>query len=198
MDSTEMKRLIAHYLRYDLGCPILATETASSLNTSFNDGGSADLLAVNKRGYLIEVEVKISLADLRADRKKSKHEYFRKLIGLPYKNTQMRFGQEVAREPSIYPTHFFYFAVPFEISNESKLICDELYPYAGLLSNQRDWYGNVFSRKEPKRLNPSKISLLQATRLAKAQSATIVRLMDEMANLKNYLPAPIHGNEDMR
>ena len=185
MDSGEMKRLIARYLRYDLLCPILALECASSLNTSYNDGGSADLLAVDKKGYLIEVEVKVSMVDFRADRKKDKHEYYRKLIGLSYNNQKRRFGQIVTIEPQSYPTHWFYFAVPFGIANKAKLLCDNSYPYAGLLTNREDWYGNISVQRSPTLLCHSKLTLLQATRLAKSQSATLVRLLDEISNWKN-------------
>ena len=185
MDPGEMKRLIARYLRYDLACPVLALECASSLDTSFNDGGAADLLAVDKKGYLIEVEVKISIADFKADRKKGKHEYYRKLIGLPYNNQKRRFGQAVTIEPKSYPTHQFYFAVPYEIANKAKLLCDNFYPYAGLLTNREDWYGNISVQRSPTILCHSKLTLLQATRLAKSQSATLVRLLDEISNWKN-------------
>jgi len=185
MDSSEMKRIIARYLRFDLGCPILGIEIASSLATSYNDGGSADVLAVDKKGYLIEVEVKVSIADFKADRKKGKHEYYRKLCGLPYKNQRVRFGKLEVIEPKNYPTHHFYFAVPNEIANKAKMICDNLYPYAGLLTNHSDWYGNISVKKKPTVLAQNKLTLLQATRLAKGQSATLVRLLDDIAYLKN-------------
>ena len=184
MDSLEMKRLIAGYLRFDLQCPILGLEIASSLATSYNDGGTADVLAVDKKGYLIEVEVKVSISDFKADRKKVKHEYYRKLSELPYNNQQRRFGQVVTIEPKSYPTNKFYFAVPYEIANKVKILCDNWYPYAGVLTNQEHWYGNVVVTRQPSVLSRNKLTLLQATRLAKGQSATIVRLLDEMSNLK--------------
>ncbi len=185
MDSGEIKRLVAHYLRYDLQCPILALEVASGLDTSFNDGGSADLLAMNQKRYLIEVEVKISIADFKADRKKGKHEYFRNLCELPYNNQQVRFGEILTIEPRSYPTHHFYFAVPYDLANETKLLCEEMYPYAGLLTNEEGYYGNIMVRRQPKVLSREKLTLLQATRLAKGQSATLVRLLDEVHNWKS-------------
>jgi len=185
MDANGLKYIMAQYLRYDLACPILALECPSRLASSYNDGGAADLLAVNKKRQLIEVEVKISLADLRADRKKAKHEYYRKLHELPYKNKQRRFGQEVSFEPLEYPTNLFYFAVPWELANKAKLMCEDIYPYAGLLSNQENWYGAVTVNKSAKELNPQKITLKQATILAKSQSATLVRLLETITNMES-------------
>jgi hypothetical protein len=46
---------------------------ANRMMTEFYvDGGLADLVFVTKAGYLTEIEVKLSLADLRADAKKEK------------------------------------------------------------------------------------------------------------------------------
>lgn len=184
MDAFEIKRIIARYLRYDIQCPILGLECSSMLNTSYNDGGAADLIAVDKNRYIIEVEVKISIADMKADRRKEKHEYYRKCMGLPYKNTRKRFNQIVVIEPHTYPTHKFYFAVPWDIGNEAQLLCEDQYPYAGLLTNEKHHYGNVTQRRPATILNKEKSSLLNLTKLAKSQSATIVRLMDEISGLK--------------
>lgn len=190
MTSDDMKALIARYLRYDLQCPVLGLEIASSLATSYNDGGSADVLAVNKKRYLIEVEVKTSLADMKADRRKLKHEYYRKCIGMPYKNTAMRFGKGEPKEPKAYPTHLFYFAVPYELANEAVTLCENLYPYAGLLTNKQHFYGNIVIEKQPQILNRERLSLLQMARIAKGQSATLVRLLEVVCHyqhLNNHL-----------
>lgn len=44
-----------------------------NVSYGFCDGHEADLLVVRPSGYLLEIEVKISLADLRNDYKKTKH-----------------------------------------------------------------------------------------------------------------------------
>lgn len=180
--SQDMKRFVAHYLRYDLQCPVLGLEVASSLATSFNDGGSADVIAINKRRYLIEVEIKISLVDLKADRRKNKHEYYRKCCELPYNNQQMRFGQVLTIEPPRYPTHLFYFAVPYNLADDALLICEGMFPYAGLLTNQETYYGNIIIRRPAQILSRDKLTLREIMRVVKGQSATIVRLLDEVCN----------------
>jgi hypothetical protein len=187
MDSFELKCLVAHFLRYDLTCPVIGLEVSSSLASTYNDGGAADVLAVNKNRYIIEVEVKISLADMRADRKKAKHEYYRKLCGMTYNTKHKRFGQIVEIEPEEYPTHWFYFAVPHELFNDAKILCENIYPYAGLLTDvTTSWSDGTKTtdakvRREARTLNHRKITLAEAIRLARGQSATVVRLMKEIA-----------------
>jgi len=163
MDAEDIKRIVARYLRYDCGCPILALECPSSLASSFNNGGAADLLAVNKQG---------------------RHEYYRKVMGMPYKNTQIRFGQKVTIEPQSYPTHQFYFAVPFDLGNDAKTLCENMYPYAGLLVQGNYYYGSISVERKATILSKEKIGLLEATKLAKAQSGTLVRLLEELAFYK--------------
>jgi len=193
INALGIKRLAAHYLRYDLVCPIIGLEVASSLASTYNNGGLADILAVSKQGYLIEVEVKISLSDMKADRKKPKHEYYRKLCEIPYNNKQRRWGKIVEVEPEEYPTHMFYFAIPHRLLNNAKLLCEDMYPYAGLLTDVTTVWSNQPSttkmavRREAKILNHRKLSLLEATRMAKGQSATIVRLLDQIAKMDNNL-----------
>lgn len=185
MDALEIKRTIARYLRYEMQCPIIALELNPRLTAS-NDGGLADLLAVDKTGHIVEVEVKVSLADFKADRRKEKHEAFRKYAELPYKGRKVRYftAKERILEPRVYFTNRFYFAVPHDLGNEVKLYCDRAYPYAGVFTIGEYFYGNVSVHRQPKKLYPNKISLLEATRLAKGQSATIVRLLDELAITK--------------
>lgn len=51
------------YLRYEMGCPIVAIERGVG-------GGTPDLLGVTADGYLVEVEIKQSMADFRKNEKK--------------------------------------------------------------------------------------------------------------------------------
>jgi hypothetical protein len=189
MDALELKAIMARYLRFDRACPLLALESPSMLENSWTTGGAADLLAVDKSGHLIEIEVKVSISDLRADRNKEKHNFYRKVMGMPYKNKVRKFGHVFTEEPNFYPTHLFYFAVTPEIANEAKLICENLYPYAGLLRPINTWYtsgivANVHIAKKPRAINPDKISFKQIALLAKSQSATVVRLLEVMADEK--------------
>ena len=195
-DTEKIRREIARYLRYERNCPVLALECPCRLASTYNNGGAADLLAVDIGRQVIEVEIKVSLSDLRADRKKEKHEYFRKLMGMPYKKRkQWRFtSQERELEPLDYPTHLFYYAFPEELINKATPICDDLFPYAGILYPAVSFYGSGASRtyrefvavkKKAKPLHPGKISLKQITILTKHQSGTLVRLLDEIGNWKS-------------
>lgn len=173
---------------------MLALECPCRLASTYNDGGAADLLAVDNTRQVIEVEIKVSISDLRADRKKEKHEYFRKLHGMPYKQKKNRyFGDIRLREPLEYPTHLFYYAFPEELINSATPICDDLFPYAGILYPSVSVYGYgehkyernfVAVKKKAKPLHNGKISLKQITILTKHQSGTLVRLLDEIDNWK--------------
>jgi len=110
---------------------------------------------------------------------------------LPYKDTAREFGRIVHKEPPVYPTHQFFFAVPKEIANQARGVIDNLFPYAGILINQPTNYSNftdndnVSILKNAKVLSREKISVKQTVILAKSQSATIVRLMNEIEKIQN-------------
>ena len=159
-----IKAIIASYWRYGRQFPLVALEASSRLAT-FNDGGQADILAVNEHRLLFETEVKVSLADFRRDRNKLKHKSFREHDGL-------------------YPTAYFYFAVPRNIANKVCFLCDNLYPYAGVLGTAGDGYHDVLVYRNPKMLSGHKLSLLEIVRMAREQSATLCRLAEELAGLK--------------
>ncbi|GAJ19736.1 unnamed protein product, partial [marine sediment metagenome] len=96
MNSEQVKAIIASYWRYVRQCPVIALEVSHNLS-AYADEERADVLAVDKDRFLIETEVKLTLADLRRDAKKLKHRDFRE--------KQLRC---VAR--------YFYFAVPRAMS----------------------------------------------------------------------------------
>ena len=103
MTADNIKAVIASYWRYIRQCPVIALEVSYNLS-SYASEERADVLAVDKNRFLIETEVKVTLADLKRDVKKTKHRGFRE--GL---------SRCVARH--------FYFAVPEDIANEASLIC---------------------------------------------------------------------------
>ncbi|GAJ12731.1 unnamed protein product, partial [marine sediment metagenome] len=118
----------------------------------------------DKNRFLIETEVKVTLADLRRDAKKRKHWDFRE--GL---------GRCVAR--------YFYFAVPRGIANDAKLVCDEAYPYAGVLGiDGLDEYG-VSVYREAKPLAGKKLAYPQVLRIIFSQSGTVCRLAKKVGEL---------------
>lgn len=106
----ELKVLVMCYWRFNRGCPIVAMEYP------YQD---ADVLTVNPSGRVIETEVKISVRELKRDRRKPKH-----LL--------------MSENDASVLAHYFYFAVPAEIQNAAESIIKERFPYAGLLAVRHD------------------------------------------------------------
>ena len=155
MNSDTIKASVAAYWRYKRQCPLVAFESNSRLNWGY--GEQADILAVNKERYLIETEVKVSISDFRKDKNKPRHRYF-------------------SNGGGSYPTAYFYFAVPKELANQVSLLCDNLYPYAGVLGcDGLGEQGIVFYRK-PERLKGKRLTLKQVVYMARSQTATLCRL----------------------
>jgi len=138
---------------------------ANSRLEAFNDGGQADVLAVDKNRMLTEVEIKLSLADLKRDRHKLKHR--------SYRDNLVK-----------YPTHLFYFAVPIALANKVKLICDQLYPYAGVLGCNGQGQFDVTVYREGRCLSSHRLTFPQILRMVREQSATLCRLAEAVAEFK--------------
>jgi len=170
--ALEIKAMVAGYFRYKRQCPIVAFEASNKLRWA--DGEPADILIVTESRMLYEVEVKVSISDLRGDKKKHKHMSF-------------------LNKPSYLPIYKYYFAVSEELSDKALDICNELYPYAGLLEVSKfPFISNALSfgvieRKSPKCLNNQRLTVKDIIYLVKEQSGTICRLARENASL--------HGNE---
>ena len=164
ISSDKVKAIIASYWRYTRQCPLVALEANCRLQ-AFNDGGQADILVINKNGLLIEIEVKLNKADFRRDRNKLKHRYLRENSGR-------------------WPTTYFYFAVPKEIANKVAFLCENLYPYAGVLGTDGNSEHDVVVYREPKIRLAKKLSIFDMTRMAREQSATVCRLAKRVAGLQ--------------
>jgi len=121
MDSRFIKGRLVNYF-YSRGM-FAVTECYSGF------GGIADILAYEmKRKKLYEVEIKVSLSDLRADKKKDKY--------ILYQHLNAGYPSGADR---------FYFAVPKIIVKESLKYIEANYPQAGLIVIQNK--GNVFVAK---------------------------------------------------
>ncbi len=181
VNSEQLKAIIASYWRYVRQCPVIALEVSSNLS-SYSGDEMADVLAVDKNRYLIETEVKITLADLRRDAKKSKHRGFQ--------DNGLRC---VAR--------YFYFAVPKEIANGTKLVCDDLYPYAGVLgTNGLDEYG-VEVYRQAKFLPGKRLTYPQVLRIIFNQSSTVCRLakkVEELIRVQKNLEGQLKEYRDLK
>ncbi|MDH2239117.1 hypothetical protein N5K27_22670 [Pigmentiphaga sp. GD03639] len=118
-------------------------------------GYECDLLAVTENLRLIDVEIKISRADLRADAKKDKW-WRRRSVGLPHVVEDTNESGRVIRRRHVYAEHFeirewpakvwkHYYAMPREIWTDT--LFDELgSPASGVLLLDRDPAGGVTVR----------------------------------------------------
>ncbi len=93
MNSNEIKTKVLHYLRFKRSYPLVATEAGKKKKNN------ADVLA-SDFNEIVEVEVKISLADLKNDFLKMKHER--------YKNPRTH-----------YTPNKFYFAIPANLTKNA-------------------------------------------------------------------------------
>jgi len=164
----------ASYWRYTRQCPLVAFE-APDLTTN----GLADVLVVDSRRQLLEIEVKVSMADLYKDRHKNKHWRF-------------------ARDTGDHFTSYFYFAVPHNMANRVSLICDQLYPYAGVLGyselHRPDPADRISIHRESRRLRAKRLTWQQIYKTVRAQSATVCRQAQRLAENGNKL---VHDEEDL-
>jgi len=121
--ADDIKAVVCCYWRFVRQCPLVATETTVG-GYGFSTEFPPDVMAVSKNGFLIETEVKVSIADLRREITKQK---YRVTWGLDGLSPRYQF-------PAKYSAaKFFYFAVPSAIVERAKPVLRELYPGAGLL-----------------------------------------------------------------
>lgn len=192
----EMRAKVAYFFRYQLQCPLVAIE-ANTLLRSRNDGGQTDVMAVTKARRLIEVEIKTSIADMRKDIHKPKHywlwrDHFNEqpaddmLEKRPlWKRERWRAASDSGISRPV--CHEFYFAVPTELANKARELCDTLYPYAGLLVVYREMGRALYyvsTVKKAKRYKREKASARQLSRMAREMSATLCRLAMDLAGVE--------------
>jgi len=95
-ESQKLKYEALKWLRLEQRCMFIATEVG---------GYSADVLGVNEK-KIIEVEVKVSIADLKADFKKRKHEFYTGYFSDGYQDQWI--------------PNSFYYAVPDALVEKTK------------------------------------------------------------------------------
>lgn len=163
--SDELKALIMCYWRFTRQHYLVAIE--------FNYG-DADVISVSRKERVVcETEVKISLEDLKKESKKPKH--FKDAFG--------------ARRFNGKYIDFFYLAMPSKLTELDKvwLICDGLYPYAGILAvepyeeylaDARNIYTNPPVRvvKEPTRVKQYDMTEETLMEIAKGMSNSFCNL----------------------
>ena len=129
MNALECKIKLLHYFRFKRRFKYIATEAGK-----FN----SDVLISNE-SQILEIEVKVSFADLKNEFKKRKHEI--------YKSPSYYYKQ--------YLPNFFYFAVPRTLVRQSLLFLKDS-PYGLIsistksLSNKKDeTYCKILKRAKP-------------------------------------------------
>ena len=173
-NSDVIKAAVASYWRYTRQCPLVAFECSTKLKSW--GGELADVVAVTEGQQLIVVEVKISIADFRRDGKKNQHAQFR-------------------HDTGILPVTYFYFAVPSDLANKVSYLCDQLYPYAGVLRcklpSEFDMEVSEFDvevSRSPKTLHPKTLYVGQLTKeqitfITRTQTATLCRLAKKVVEV---------------
>ena len=125
MDAIEVKAEQAAYWRFIRQMPVVAVEALDE-----------DLLVVSKQRRLFIIEVKISAADMKQERLKSKHSNIRKALKLSLLEEQK---PSYWADPFIWDwlPNYFYFAIPKTLETKATKILDEFFPYAGLITIEK-------------------------------------------------------------
>lgn len=135
---------------------------------------SADVLTVTKALMVTETEVKINIADLQ-----------REIKTKLYKHRQMMIGEE--RKFLCPIANYFYFIVPEELGEKALVVCQERYPYAGLLTYTKganDFYSPssmICVAKTARRFKRPKPSIDEILKIGYAASNTAIRYGNKLA-----------------
>ncbi len=178
LSSDTIKAAVASYWRYTRQCPLVAFECSARLHFG---GELADVLVVTEDRLLSVVEVKISLSDFRRDRNKSCHRFFKDDRGF-------------------IPATHFYFAVPKELANNAAYLCDDLYPYAGVLGCNGISQFDIEVHRKPRNLKGGILTAEQIKYIERSQSATLCRLATKVAEqeqIRKNLMAQLKEYKDM-
>jgi len=168
MEALDIRVAMLWYLRYKRQFPLVACECSTM-------GDRADILAVDKKGFLWNVEIKVSLADLKNDRKKNTHKYIAQLRGNGNGDRPLNLFELRSSLPAR-----FYFAFPESLRNCAEEVVSDLYPYAGIFFVYT--INNIQAYRRADELHTQVLGVHETWELTKEQSGTLVRVMSE--NLK--------------
>jgi hypothetical protein len=189
MNSRDIKAALLQYYRYDKQYKLVALESYHFHN--------ADVVCVNARAWIIETEVKVSIADMKADINKPKHRLLRDAylgdhpdqVSLLHPMEWIsKSGYDFTKDYK-YRGHEFNFAVPTELEEDATTIRNTYYPYAGLILVRPEPYFYSLSMlgirvaTHPYHFQKPKADIKLITGLVKDQSATLTRLAVENSKL---------------
>ena len=165
MNSDTIKACVANYYRYQRQCPIVALE---AWNYHYPPN-QPDVLVVDVKNRLIEVEVKVSLSDFKADRKK-------------------KIWQVREMNPNEWPWQV-YFAVPDVLVEKVQPVLPE---GCGLLEVSSKWHEMYLLEravkcvvKAPTHKGKAKLSDHYLQTIIAAQSATLCRTLARLTRAKS-------------
>lgn len=177
------------WLRYGKRMPIVCTEAGK---------WNADVLGMNSK-ICIEVEIKHSISDLRADFRNKAHKHFL------YKEANPDDG--TGWSGSI--PNFFYFLTPAELKDKALEIINDKAPYAGLLIRSMPAYNRFAAGKDnmrvvkvPQKLHkePPSRGLVHSAAMRMGSEIASLRLLidtwDITSDLRTSLMETFHARID--
>jgi len=148
-----LEALALRYLRFERRCMLVALERGICL-------GEPDAFGITPARYAIEIEIKRSMADFRANERKHH-----------VRSREWRLSE--------WPKEFF-FLVPSVLMEKAKSI---LPPYAGLLHAGEVDFSTFTAVDSPINKESKKVSIKNCCRMAAKQSLTVVSLRSKLDQL---------------
>ena len=165
-DAIALKAEISSYLRFERQYTIVGVEVFEQ-----------DVLAVTNKRKLIYVEVKRTISDLRADKKKSIHHRIRYALGerpdiKKAKNRTEMYNIQSASFQGLSDIHGlpsrFYFGIPQSLLEKAAPIVESLYPA------EVNAYGHqVWVQRGARDVHDHKVGKIYMARIVKGISASI-------------------------
>lgn len=177
-DQALFSRILAyHWLRYEMGCYMVTFE-----RHPFAYHLRPDVLGMNKRRLLIEVEVKISLSDMKADLEK-RHRQAATMVS------------EFRRQTPAVPSYLYYMVSPHLVGDALEV----LPPHVGVisrhptsLSGHTGFPAIVLHRKAVK-LHDKRLSPRAVADMVRDLAGTMASLLTDMAYILRGHPELIHN-----
>lgn len=177
-DITVFYRTLAYmWLRYEQGCYVVTFERHPYDEVTSE---KPDVLGLTKRRRLIEVELKVSSADLKKDLQK-RH--------------RANIQNNIMRHRAIAPSRLYYM-VPAHLVGEALAI---LPPHTGVISPHRalrdshSGFPAVALHRRATALHDEPVSVQTAVRMVRDLSGTMTSLLTELVYLLRAHPDLIHG-----
>lgn len=144
------------WLRVEKGCILISRERCLRYWA-----GQPDVMGISKGRHVLEIEIKRTVSDFRADGKKRHRQNRHKFLDLQ-------------------PRQFWYL-MPDEVAAK---VQDEIPDWAGLMVNDPNWFGVKVIKKAPPNNQSKKLSLEECVRAVTHQTNFILSLESENDRLR--------------